>query len=118
MSKFKNLAVAQINTFSDAMEKTQRVESARLQVRSFQSKKRDLPSSNFGKEDKNIALKFGREIDGIRLSGTPRGALSREGQGERGQHRDARQESSASTSCIFYGYCGKPNCEDPNFTYF
>ena len=36
----KDLAVAKHNTFSDAVEKSQRVESARLQVRNFQAKKR------------------------------------------------------------------------------
>ena len=36
----KDLAVAQINTFSEAMEKVLRVENARLQVRNFQLRKR------------------------------------------------------------------------------
>ncbi|XP_071905724.1 uncharacterized protein [Coffea arabica] len=42
----KDLAVAQINTFSDAVEKAQRVESARLQVRNFQANKRAILESS------------------------------------------------------------------------
>nr|XP_027088653.1 uncharacterized protein LOC113710002 [Coffea arabica] len=45
----KDLAVAQINAFSEAVEKTQQVESARLQVRNFQAKKRGFPGSSQGR---------------------------------------------------------------------
>ena len=38
-----DLAVAHINTFSNAVEKALRVENARLQVKNFQAKKRTIP---------------------------------------------------------------------------
>ena len=44
----KDLAVAQINTFSEAVEKALRVENARLQVRNFQVKKRGFPGNSSG----------------------------------------------------------------------
>ena len=42
----KDLAVAQINSFSDAVEKALRAENARLQVRNFQVRKREFSRSN------------------------------------------------------------------------
>ncbi|XP_071921773.1 uncharacterized protein [Coffea arabica] len=47
----KDPAVAQLSAFSDAVEKAQRVESARLKVRTFQARKRAIPESNVGQED-------------------------------------------------------------------
>ena len=44
----KNLAATQINTFKDALEKAQRVEKARFQVRTFQAKRRGASSSTTG----------------------------------------------------------------------
>nr|XP_027124217.1 uncharacterized protein LOC113740903 [Coffea arabica] len=45
----KDLAAAQIDTFKDALDKAQRVEQARLQVRTFQAKKRGASSSAPGR---------------------------------------------------------------------
>nr|XP_027093680.1 uncharacterized protein LOC113714080 [Coffea arabica] len=47
----KDLAVAQINTFSDAVKKALRVENLRLQVRTFQVKKRGWPGSSSRQEN-------------------------------------------------------------------
>ena len=65
----KDLVVAQCNTFSDAVEKAQRVESAKLQVRNFQAKKRAIPESSSEQGDKTTPPKFGRETGGVRLPG-------------------------------------------------
>ncbi|XP_027157561.1 eukaryotic translation initiation factor 3 subunit F-like [Coffea eugenioides] len=81
----KDLAVAQINTFSEAVEKAQQVESAKLQVRNFQAKKRGFPGSSSGQGDKSTPPKFGRGAGGGRQSGVSRGAQSRGGQAGRGQ---------------------------------
>ena len=62
----KDLAVVQINAFSEAMEKVQRVESARLQVRNFQDKKRGFPGSSSGQGDESTPPKFGRGTGGGR----------------------------------------------------
>ncbi|XP_027169400.1 uncharacterized protein LOC113769124 [Coffea eugenioides] len=104
----KNLAVAQINVFSEAVEKGQRVESARLQVRNFQAKKRGFPGSSSGRRDKSIPPKFGRGAEGGRQPGVSRGAQSRGGQVGRGQ-RENFQGGSALASRGPCGHCGKPN---------
>ncbi|XP_027151005.1 uncharacterized protein LOC113751265 [Coffea eugenioides] len=90
----KDLAVTQHNTFSDAMEKAQRVESTRLQVRNFQAKKRDIPESSLEQGDKSTAPKLGRGVGGVRIPGISRGAS---------------QGGSVSASHGPCGYCGKPN---------
>ena len=60
----KDLAVAQINAFSEAVEKSERVESSRLQVKNIQAKKREFPGSSSGQVDKNAPPKFGRGVGG------------------------------------------------------
>ncbi|XP_071905816.1 uncharacterized protein [Coffea arabica] len=109
----KNLTVAQINAFSEAVEKAQRVESARLQVRNFQAKKREFPGSNSLQGDKSTPPKFGRGTGGGRLPGMSRGAPSRGGQVGRGQ-RGGSQGGSASTPRDPCGYCEKPNHTEDN----
>ncbi|XP_071924856.1 uncharacterized protein [Coffea arabica] len=83
----KDLAAAQIDTFKDALEKAQRVEQARSQVRTFQAKRRGASTSTPGRSDQNVPPpKFGRGTSGARVAGTPRGgASSRGAQGGRGQ---------------------------------
>lgn len=110
----KDLAVAQINMFGDAVEKVQLVKNARFQVRTFHTKKR-ASSSNFGQVNKDVPPKFGRETGGIRHLETPRGAPSRGPQGERGSQRSASQEGSTSASCVYYDYCGKANHTTDNY---
>ena len=39
------LAAAQINTFNETLEKLQRIENVRAQVKVFQSRKRSAPNS-------------------------------------------------------------------------
>ncbi|XP_027168183.1 uncharacterized protein LOC113768133 [Coffea eugenioides] len=70
----KDLEVAQINTFGNAVEKVLRVENARLQVRNFQAKKSTIPENSLGKGDKSTPLKLGRGTGGVRLPGMSRGA--------------------------------------------
>nr|XP_027071905.1 uncharacterized protein LOC113696725 [Coffea arabica] len=108
----KDLTVAQINVFSEAMEKAQ-VENARLQVRNFQAKKRGFPGSSSGQGDKSTPPKFGRGTGGGRMLGMSRGAPSRGGQVGRGQ-RGGLQGGSASASRGPCGYCGKPNHTEDN----
>nr|XP_027083511.1 uncharacterized protein LOC113705802 [Coffea arabica] len=91
-----DLAVAQINTFSDVVEKAQRVENARLQG------------------DKSIPPKFGREVEGGRQPGVGRKAQPRGGPVGRGQRGDF-QRGSGSASHGPYGYCEKPNHTEYNY---
>nr|XP_027082231.1 uncharacterized protein LOC113704537 [Coffea arabica]XP_027082232.1 uncharacterized protein LOC113704540 [Coffea arabica] len=109
----KDLAVVQINAFSDAVEKAKRVESARLQVRNFQAKKRGFPGSGSGQGDKSTPSKFGWETGGGRQPGVARGAQSKDGQAGRGQ-RGNFQGGSVSVSRGPCGHCGKSNHTEDN----
>ncbi|XP_071918796.1 uncharacterized protein [Coffea arabica] len=74
----ESLAAVRIDTFAEAVERAQRVEVARAQVKSFQSKKRFAPSSSreltFGNAP---PAKVGRGNSGVNSSGAPRGAQPR-----------------------------------------
>ena len=58
----EGLAAAQISTFTEVLEKAQRVESARLQVRDFHAKKRGTPSNPPEQANKG-ALTFKKKKD-------------------------------------------------------
>nr|XP_027098907.1 uncharacterized protein LOC113718187 [Coffea arabica] len=109
----KDLATAQIDTFKNALDKAQRVEQARLQVRTFQAKKRGASSSAPGRDDQNVPHpKFGRGAGGVRIAGTPRGGASsrgvQSGKGQ-GQHRTISQGVPTPTPRASCGYCGRAN---------
>ncbi|XP_027174576.1 uncharacterized protein LOC113774219 [Coffea eugenioides] len=110
----KDLAVVQINTFSEAVEKALRVENVRLQVRNFQVKKRGFPASSSSQGDKGTPPKFGREAGGGRLLGMAQGTPPRGGQTGRGEQRSASQGSSVSISRGPYRFCRKPNHIEDN----
>ena len=94
-----------------ALEKAQRVESAKLQVKAFHAKKRNaLSNSGVGQLDKNApAPKVGRGMGGVKSAGAARGSLARRAASGRGQSRVTSQESSVSTSQMGCGYCEKSN---------
>ncbi|XP_071928109.1 uncharacterized protein [Coffea arabica] len=105
----KDLAVAQITTFSDAVEKALRAENARLQIRKFQNRKRGASGSSLTQGDKGTPPKFGWGAGGGRLSGMARGIPPRGGQTGRGQQRSASQGSLATVSRSSCSFCRKPN---------
>nr|XP_027122177.1 uncharacterized protein LOC113739132 [Coffea arabica] len=107
----KDLAVAQITTFSDAVEKALRSENARLQVRNFQNRKRGAAGSSSTQGDKSTSPppKFGRGAGGGRFSSPARGASSRGSQPGRGPPRSTTQGSSATVARGPCNFCGKPN---------
>ncbi|XP_027155305.1 uncharacterized protein LOC113755503 [Coffea eugenioides] len=88
----EGLAAAQISTFTEALEKAQRVESARMQA-----SKRTPPS------------KIGRGMGGVRTTRASRGVLSRGGRSGPVQARGVPSSGSAVTPQVNCGYCGKPN---------
>ncbi|XP_071932186.1 uncharacterized protein [Coffea arabica] len=90
----KDLVVAQLNTFSDAVKKVQRVESAKFQVRNFQANKREFPGSTSEQGDKGTPPKIGRGNEEVQLPRMSSGAS---------------QRGSVSASRGPCGYCGKPN---------
>ncbi|XP_071921769.1 uncharacterized protein [Coffea arabica] len=78
----EGLTESQISTFTKALEKAQRVESARMQVRDFHSKKRSISGYTSGQASKNApSSKMGRGMGGVRTAGVSRGALPRGGRG-------------------------------------
>ena len=110
----KDLVVAQINTFSEAVEKALQVENTRLQVRNFQVRKRGFPGSSSGQSERSNPPKFGRGAGGGRLPGISMGIPLRGGPVGRGQQKSASQGSSASVSRGPYGFCGKLNHTEDN----
>nr|XP_027096029.1 uncharacterized protein LOC113715924 [Coffea arabica] len=107
----KDLAVAQITTFSDAVEKALRSENARLQVRNFQNRKRGAAGSTSTQGDKSAPSppKFGRGAGWGRFTSPARGAPSRGSQPGRGPPRSTAQGSSATVARGPCNFCGKPN---------
>ncbi|XP_027150284.1 uncharacterized protein LOC113771099 [Coffea eugenioides] len=119
----EGLAAVRIDTFVDAVERAQRVEVAKAQVKSFQAKKRFAPSSSRELTYANAPpAELGRGTGGVNSPGAPRGALARgvgaRGAGERdtgarggsngrGQPRNASQGGRVTTPQVTCGYCRK-----------
>ena len=88
------LAAAQINTFTEVLEKPQRIEIVRAQVKAFHAKKRGALSESQGQVegDRGMLLpNVGREAGGGRMSETSRGVTPRGALDGRGQARGASQ---------------------------
>ncbi|XP_027155647.1 uncharacterized protein LOC113756021 [Coffea eugenioides] len=106
------LAVAQINTFTEVLEKAQKIEIARAQVRNFHAKLKGASggSQKPAQSDQNVPPpKADRGAGGGRFTGT-----SRVGQGGRGQGRSGPQGGQTSTPRVTCGYCGKSNHTEDN----
>ncbi|XP_027166458.1 uncharacterized protein LOC113766464 [Coffea eugenioides] len=120
----EGLAAVRIDTFADAVEKAQRVEVARAQVKSFQAKKRFAPSSSREPTYGNTPpAKMGRGTLGANNPGASRGAQAR-GNGARnaggrnngtrvgpigrGQPRNTSQGGRAMVSQVSCTFCKKP----------
>nr|XP_027075932.1 uncharacterized protein LOC113699786 [Coffea arabica] len=111
------LTAAQINTFTEVLEKTQRIETARAHMRNFHAKRKGAPSGAQGsvRGDRSMPpAKSGRGAGDGRFSSTSRGSASRGGaqrggQSGRGQGRGIPQGGQTSTPRVTCGYCGKPN---------
>ncbi|XP_071901550.1 uncharacterized protein [Coffea arabica] len=121
---WEGLAAVRIDTFADAVEKAQRVEVARAQVKSFQAKKRFAPSSSQEPTYGNAPpAKVGRGTIGVNSPGAPRGTQAR-GNGARnaeernngtrvgpigrGQPRNTSQGGRAIVPQVNCAYCKKP----------
>ena len=121
----EGLATAQINTYSDAVEKAQRFETARAQSKSFFARKRNAPSGSRDPISTSAPPpKMGRGTGVVNIPSASRGALTRGagargsgargsgvrgGQSGRGPPRSAPQGVQVSTPQITCGYCGKAN---------
>nr|XP_027124207.1 uncharacterized protein LOC113740892 [Coffea arabica] len=106
----EGLAAAQISTFPEALEKAQRVESARVQVKHFHAKKRGTPSHPLGQVDKGAApSKKEKGTGGVETSSTSKRTQSRGGHNRRGQQRETPLSGQAVAPQVICGYCRKPN---------
>ncbi|XP_027158242.1 uncharacterized protein LOC113759863 [Coffea eugenioides] len=111
------LATAQINTFTEVLEKVQRIEIVRAQVRNFHAKRRDASGGSQGsaQSDRNIPpSKIDRGAGGERFTGISRGGTPRGPQNGRGQGRGGPQGGQTSASRASCGYCGKSNHTENN----
>ena len=86
------LAAAQINTFIEVLEKAQRIEIAKTQVKDFHARKRGAPSGGqgqgLGQGDRGMPPpKVGRGAGGGRILETSRGVIPREATSGREQMR-------------------------------
>ncbi|XP_071940794.1 uncharacterized protein [Coffea arabica] len=100
----EGLAAVQLDTFADAVERAQRMEVARAQVKSFQAKKRFASSSSqeptYGNAPPaKVARGAGARGTGRRDIGT------RGGSSGRNQTRNASQGGRVTTPQITCGYC-------------
>nr|XP_027088732.1 uncharacterized protein LOC113710084 [Coffea arabica] len=119
----EGLAAVRMDIFADVVERAQRVEIARAQVKSFQAKKRFGPSSSRESTYANAPpVKMGRGTGGVNSPGAPQGALAR-GAGARGargrdigarggpsgrsQNRNAPQGGRVTTPQVTCGFCRK-----------
>ncbi|XP_071933750.1 uncharacterized protein [Coffea arabica] len=66
------LVAAPISTFGKVLERAQRIENAKFQLKAFQAWKRSIPNNNSEKSRENAPLpKAGRGVGGIRLAPLP-----------------------------------------------
>ncbi|CAH2812248.1 MAG: hypothetical protein CBHOC_5380, partial [uncultured Caballeronia sp.] len=113
----EGLATARIETFGEAIELAQRLESAKALVKNFQAKRKGGPSGSRGFGDSGAPPpKYGRGTSSGSTSGPPRGTVSRGGMarggqlsgpaGGRGPPRTTSQGSQSAAVCNFCGKAG------------
>nr|XP_027088703.1 uncharacterized protein LOC113710054 [Coffea arabica] len=106
----EGLAAAQISTFTESLEKAQRVESARLQVKDFHAKKRGTSSHPLGQADKGAPpSKKKKGTGGVETFSTQKKTQSREGHNGRDQPRVTPPSGQPVAPQVICGYCRKSN---------
>ncbi|XP_027155789.1 uncharacterized protein LOC113756225 [Coffea eugenioides] len=110
------LAATQLDTFIQALQKAQRIETARGQVKTFHDRKMRQPSSsNFtdGQSSRNEPpSKMGRGTDGSRPAGTPNQGNFGRGQVGQGPQRGAQRGGSSAGIRQTCGFCGGNHTDD------
>ena len=86
------LAAAPISTFGEALERAQRIENAKSQMKTFQARKRGIPS--------NSAPLSQKKFERISAGGAQLG---------KEQYRGSSREGQATTPRSTCNYCGKGN---------
>nr|XP_027099063.1 uncharacterized protein LOC113718353 [Coffea arabica] len=112
------LAATQINTFTEILEKTQRIEITRAQVKAFHARKKGASSGYQRREQDDLGMalpKVGRGVGGERISGTFKIVAPREAPIGGGQLRGVSQGDPTSIPHLSCGYCGKTNHTEDNY---
>ncbi|XP_027171917.1 uncharacterized protein LOC113771541 [Coffea eugenioides] len=111
----ESLAAAQIATFTDALDKAQRVENAKSQSKAFHARKRGNPSDTPKSSEKSTQpLDMRKGAGEVRMHDKPgetpsSEALPKGNQSKRGQQKRKSQTSQVVTPHITCAYCGKIN---------
>ncbi|XP_071920676.1 uncharacterized protein [Coffea arabica] len=110
------LAAAQLDTFSQVLEKAQRIETARGQVKAFHDRKRRQPGTgNFsvGQSSRNEQpTKMGRGAGGLRPAGTSNQGNAGRGQTGRGPQRGGHRVGVTTGTRQTCGFCGGNHTAD------
>ncbi|XP_027155739.1 uncharacterized protein LOC113756168, partial [Coffea eugenioides] len=107
------LAAAQLDTFSQTLEKAQRIETARSQVKAFRDKKRtpsDTDTYTGGQSSGSESpTKRSKEADGTRPVGTPNQGKTREDQAGKGPQSGVSHGKSMFGTKRICDVCGATN---------
>nr|XP_027122238.1 uncharacterized protein LOC113739200 [Coffea arabica] len=110
------LAAAQLDTFSQALEKAQRIETARGQVKAFHDRKRRQPGTgnfNVGQSSRNEPpTKMGRGAGGPRSTETSNQGNAGKGQAGRGPQRGGHRGGATTGTRQTCGFCGGNHTAD------
>ena len=106
----KALAAVQVNTFTKALEKAQRIEDAKAQVKAFQTRKRGASGSVYEESSEKIAPSKVQKVNPSPHPPWTLGALDERSTKESQiGHGKISQESQKVASHLACGYCGKAN---------
>ena len=113
----ETIAAGQVNTFTEPLEKAQRIENVKAHVRAFQVQKRSAPSSNAEESRENgLPPKVTRDARKVNLPTYPpwilgklEGLSTRGVQVGKGRKERIPREGQIVAPCLACGYCGKTN---------
>ncbi|XP_027151944.1 uncharacterized protein LOC113751999 [Coffea eugenioides] len=112
------LAVTQLEMYSQAIEKAQRIESTKSQVKAFLDKKRRQPDTSSyidGQSSRSEPpSKMSREISGPRSTGILNQGNVEKSQAGRETQRGISRGGPTSGSRMAYGFCGAANHMEDN----
>ena len=107
------LAAAQITTFTEVLEKVQRVEIAMGQVKAFQARKRSASSSEPEELKDTVPPSKARRVNlppyPPWMQGQYEGSSTRESQVGRGRQEEVSLKNPIEAPRLACGYCGKTN---------
>ena len=107
------LAAVQVNTFTEALDKVQRIENAKAQVKAFHARKRSASSSTHEELRENATPPTVKRVNHSPYPPWTLGKLeegsTRESQVEKGQQEEIPREGQKVAPRLACGYCGKTN---------